>query len=75
MDIKEKIGQTSRKFLSDKTLMAQFERSPVSVIVEQLTGIDLPDQQINQPVDGIKTKIKLDQMRDMFGGIGKRLGR
>ena len=60
--------------MSDKTLMAKFEKNPASVI-EQLIGIDLPDQQINQIIEGIKAKIKLDQVGDMLGGIGKLFGK
>ncbi|MBP3660301.1 MAG: hypothetical protein J6I89_02815 [Oscillospiraceae bacterium] len=74
MDIKAKIEEVVKKLTSDKNLMAKFERNPVSVI-EQLIGIDLPDEQINQLVDGIKAKIKLDQVGDMLGGIGKLFGK
>lgn len=74
MDIKAKIEEVAKKLTSDKNLMAKFERNPVSVI-EQLIGIDLPDEQINQLVDGIKAKIKLDQVGDMLGGIGKLFGK
>lgn len=74
MDIKEKIEEVVRKLTSDKNLMAKFERNPVSVI-EELVGIDLPDAQINQLIDGIKAKIKLDQVGDVLGGIGKLFGK
>ena len=74
MDIKAKIEEIVKKLTSDKNLMAKFERNPVSVI-EQLIGIDLPDEQINQLIDGIKAKIKLDQVGDMLGGIGKLFGK
>ncbi len=74
MELKEKIEQAAKKLMADKTLMAKFESNPVSVI-EQLIGIDLPDQQINQVIDGIKAKIKLDQVGDMLGGIGKLFGK
>lgn len=74
MELKEKIEQAAKKLMADKTLMAQFESNPVSVI-EQLIGIDLPDQQINQVIDGIKARIKLDQVGDMLGGIGKLFGK
>ena len=74
MDIKAKIEEVVKKLTSDKNLMAKFERNPVSVI-EQLIGIDLPDEQINQLVDGIKAKIKLDQVGGMLGGIGKLFGK
>ena len=74
MDLKAKIEEIVKKLTTDKTLMARFERSPVSVI-EQLIGIDLPDDQVNQLIDGIKAKIKLDQVGDVLGGIGKLFGK
>ena len=74
MDLKAKIEEIVKKLTTDKTLMARFERNPVSVI-EQLIGIDLPDDQVNQLIDGIKAKIKLDQVGDMLGGIGKLFGK
>lgn len=74
MDLKKKIEEAVAKLKSDKTLMANFEKNPVSVI-EQLIGVDLPDQQINQVIDGIKAKIKLDSVGNMLGGIGKIFGK
>ena len=74
MDIKAKIEEIVKKLTTDKNLMTKFERNPVSVI-EELVGIDLPDAQINQLIDGIKAKIKLDQVGDVLGGIGKLFGK
>ena len=74
MDIKAKIEEIVKKLMNDKSLMAKFERNPVSVI-EQLIGIDLPDQQVNQLIEGIRAKIKLDQVGDVLGGIGKLFGK
>ena len=74
MDIKAKIEEIVKKLMNDKSLMAKFERNPVSVI-EQLIGIDLPDQQVNQLIEGIKARIKLDQVGDVLGGIGKLFGK
>ena len=74
MDIKAKIEEVVKKLMSDKNLMEKFERNPVSVI-EQLIGVDLPDQQVNQLIEGIKAKIKLDQVGDVLGGIGKLFGK
>ena len=74
MDIKAKIEEIVKKLLSDKKLMEKFERNPASVI-EELVGGDLPDQQVNQLVEGIKAKIKLDQVGDVLGGIGKLFGK
>ncbi len=74
MDIKAKIEEIVKKLMNDKTLMERFERNPASVI-EQYVGIDLPDEQVNQLVDGIKAKIQLDQIGDVLGGIGKLFGK
>ena len=68
MDIKAKIEQTVKKLLSDKNLMAKFEKNPASVI-EELIGVDLPDDKVNQLIDGIKAKIKLDQLGNALGGL------
>ena len=74
MDIKAKIEEIVQKLLSDKNLMAKFDRNPASVI-EELIGIDLPNDQVNQLISGIKTKIKLDQVGDVLGGSGKLFGK
>ena len=74
MDIKAKIEEIVQKLLSDKNLMAKFDRNPAAVI-EELIGIDLPNDQVNQLISGIKAKIKLDQVGDVLGGIGKLLGK
>ena len=69
MDIKAKIEQAVKKLLADKDLMAKFEKNPASVI-EELIGVDLPDDQVNQLIDGIKAKIKLDQLGSTLGALG-----
>lgn len=72
MDIKAKIEEIVKKLTSDKNLMAKFERNPAAVI-EDLVGIDLPDDQVNKLVEGVKAKIKLDKAGDLLGGLfGKK---
>ena len=70
MDIKAKVEQIVKKLLSDKDLMAKFDKNPAAVI-EEYVGIDLPDAQINQLVEAVKAQIKLDQVGDALGAIGK----
>jgi len=70
MDIKEKIEEVAKKLLSNKNLMAKFEKNPVKVI-EELVGIDLPDELVNKLIDGIKAKISLEQVGDVLEGLGK----
>ena len=67
--MKEKIEKVVKKLLADKDLMAKFEKNPASVI-EELIGVDLPDDQVNQLIEGIKAKIKLDQLGNALGGLG-----
>ena len=69
MDIKAKIEQITKKLLSDKDLMAKFERNPASVI-EEYVGIDLPDDQVNKLIEAIKAKLTIDQVGDALGKLG-----
>lgn len=69
MDIKAKIEELTEKIKSDKKLQEKFQSDPVGA-VESLLGVDLPNDQLEGIVDGIKAKIKLDNIGDVLGGIG-----
>lgn len=72
MDIKAKIEELVNKIKGDKNLLARFKDEPVKVI-EELIGVDLPDDQIEKIVDGVKAKISLDKLGGMLGGLfGKK---
>lgn len=73
MDIKAKIEELVNKIKGDKDLLSNFKKDPVAT-VEKLLGIDLPDDQIEKLVDGIKAKISLDDIGDKLGGLGDKLG-
>ena len=72
MDIKEKIEKVAKKLLSDKKLMEKFEKSPVKVI-EELVGMDLPDDLVNDLIKGIKAKITANKVGGALEGLGKLL--
>lgn len=74
MDIKAKIEQIVKKLMSDKNLLNKFNQNPAAVI-EELIGVDLPDDLVNQIIDGVKAKITLDKVGDVLGGLGKLLGK
>lgn len=74
MDIKEKIEAMVKKLLSDKNLMEKFEKNPVKV-VEELLGVDLPDDMVNQIIDGVKAKINLDKVGDALKGLSGLFGK
>jgi len=72
MDIKAKIEEIVKKLTSDKELKEKFDKNPITV-VEELIGIDLPDDKLNQLVDGIKAKLNLDKLGGALGGLfGKK---
>lgn len=70
MDIKAKIEEIVRKLTSTPDLMAKFQKNPASVI-EELVGMDLPDDLVNQIVVGVKAKIKLDRAGNALNALGK----
>ena len=72
MDIKAKIEELTKKITSDKDILAKFQKEPVKT-VEGLIGVDLPDDQIEKVVEGIKAKISLDKLGGALGGLfGKK---
>ena len=70
MDIKAKINELVEKIKNDPSLTANFQKDPIGT-VEKLIGVDLPDDQIQGIVSGIKAKIDMDKL----GGLGKLFGR
>ena len=74
MDIKAKIEELVEKIKSDKDLMTKFQADPIST-VEGLIGIDLPNDQIEKIVDGIKAKIDLDKLGGALGGLKGLFGK
>ena len=72
MDIKAKIEEIVEKIKNDKQIMAKFQKDPAGVI-EELIGIDLPNDQINDVVDAIKAKLTVDKLGGALGGLfGKK---
>ena len=75
--IKEKIDEIVEKIKNDKDIAAKFQKDPITT-VEGLIGIDLPNDQIEKIVEGIKAKIALDKIdvdkvADVLGGLfGKK---
>jgi hypothetical protein len=68
LDIKGKIEELVKKIKSDKDLAAKFQKDPIKT-VEGLIGVDLPNDQVEKIVDGIKAKISLDKLGGKLGGL------
>ena len=74
MDIKEKIESVVKKLLDDKKLLEKFEKNPVKVI-EELLGVDLPDDLVEKIIDGVKAKISLEKVGDALGALSGLFGK
>ena len=69
MDIKAKVEEIVKKIMADKDILAKFQKDPVSV-VEELVGIDLPNDQLEPVVEAVKAKITAEKIGDVLGGLG-----
>ena len=70
MDIKGKINEIVEKVKSDKEFGKKFKESPIKA-VESVLGVDLPDDQIEGIIEGVKAKLSLDKAGDALGSIKK----
>lgn len=70
--IKEKLEEIVEKIKKDDKLLEKFQDEPVKTI-EELIGIDLPDDQVEKLVDAVKAKITVDGIGSLLGGLfGKK---
>lgn len=74
MDIKATVEKAVKKLMDNPSLMKKFEKEPVKVI-EELIGVDLPDDLVNQLIDAIKAKITAEKVGDALQGLGKLFGK
>ena len=63
--LKEKINEIVKKVKEDKDFANNFKSDPIKA-VESVLGVDLPDDQINKVVDGVKAKVSLDNAGDLL---------
>ena len=74
IDIKEKIEDLVEKIQKNPAMLKKFKEDPVKV-VEELVGIDLPDEMVEKVVDGVKAKITLDKVGDALGMLNGLFGK
>ena len=70
IDIKAKIEELAAKLQKDPALLQRFQADPVKTL-EQLTGVDLPDEQLQPLVTGIKARLAASDLGDKLGGLKK----
>lgn len=70
MDVKEQIKTAIDKITKDKELREQFQKEPVKAL-ESILGVDLPDDVINQVIQGVKAKLTIDKASGAVDAIKK----
>lgn len=72
IDIKAKIEELVSKFQKDPSLLKRFQQDPVKTL-EELTGVNLPEEQLQPLVAGVKAKLaaadlggKLEGLKNLF---------
>ncbi|MBR2890512.1 MAG: hypothetical protein IKC09_09590 [Oscillospiraceae bacterium] len=72
--LKDKIDEIVEKIKNDKSIADKFQRDPIG-LVEELLGVDLPNEQLQGVVDAIKAKVDLDKVSGLLGGLGGLFGK
>lgn len=68
MDIKEQVTKAVEKIAKDKELQEQFQKEPVKAL-ENVLGVDLPDEIVDQVIKGVKAKLTTDKVSDVVDSI------
>ena len=64
-EVKKKIEEIIKKVTTDKDFAKEFKKDPVTA-VENVLGVDLPNDKINAIIDGVKAKMTVDTAKDMM---------
>ena len=73
MDIKEQITKVVERITKDKNLQEQFQKEPVKAL-ENVLGVDLPDEIVEQIINGVKAKLTADKVSDAVDSIKNLFG-
>ena len=69
MDVKKIIEDIVEKLKHDDALQKQFLSDPAGVL-KKLTGIDIPTDQLDGVVAGVKAKLTADNVGNAVKGLG-----
>ena len=68
IDVKEQITKAVEKISGDKKLQEQFKSEPVKAL-ENVLGVDLPDEVVEQVIQGVRAKLTVDKASDVVGSL------
>ena len=68
MDVKEQVTKAVDKITKDKNLQEQFQKEPAKAL-ESVLGVDLPDEIVEQVIQGVKAKLTVDKVSDTVDAL------
>ena len=68
MDVKEQTTKAVERITKDEKLKEQFRKEPVKAL-ESILGVNLPDEVIEQVVNGVKAKLTQDKIEDSVDAL------
>ena len=68
MDVKEQITKAVESITKDEKRKEQFRKEPVKAL-ESILGVNLPDEVIEQVVNGVKAKLTQDKIEDSVDAL------
>ncbi len=60
-DLKKKIKEVVDKIKNDKDFAKDFKKDPVKAL-EKATGIDIPEDKIEEVITAVQAKVKIDKV-------------
>lgn len=74
MDIQKMISEAVRLLTENEDLLKAFNKNPAKTL-ESVLGVNLPDDQVNALVAGVKAKLGLDDVMEMAGKLKGLFGK
>lgn len=74
MDIQKMISEAVRLLTENEDLLKAFNKNPAKTL-ESVLGVNLPDDQVNALVNGVKAKLGLDDVMEMAGKLKGLFGK
>ena len=74
MDIQKVVTELLSKLNGDSKLVEKFKADPTGTVTSLLGSVKLDNDQLKAVVEGVKAKLKLDDVASALGGLGSLFG-